>query len=192
MHWELFNNPPTTPLGFYGHSPPLSPQADLFLQMEVEKVDVTYIKGSGPCSFAPARGVSLGEAWDGVLQGIFLLLRDTWRSRGIEIRTQQYWLTPYLLQLSLVCRHPVIFTRIYLVESIQLAVCLLYVCFSLFGSLLSTNTTSISKSISLWIPELAPIKVIFRTKILLSMISPPQTFPFECRLGGSPPQNWGR
>ena len=123
MHWELFNNPPTTPLGFYGHSPPLSPQADLFLQMEVEKVDVTYIKGSGPCSFAPARGVSLGEAWDGVLQGIFLLLRDTWRSRGIEIRTQQYWLTPYLLQLSLVCRHPVIFTRIYLVESIQLAVC---------------------------------------------------------------------
>ena len=98
MHWELFNNPPTTPLGFYGHSPPLSPQADLSLQMGVEKADVTYIEGSGPCSFAQARGLSLGEAWDGVLQGIFLLLRDTWRSRRTEIRTQQYWLTPYLLQ----------------------------------------------------------------------------------------------
>ena len=77
MHWELFSNPPTTPLGFYGHSPSLSPQAELSLQMEVEKVDVTYIKGSGPCSFAQAQGLSLGEARDGVLQGIFLLLRDT-------------------------------------------------------------------------------------------------------------------
>ena len=39
------------------------------------------------------------------------------------------------------------------------------------------------------LPELAPKEVILRTKILLSMISPPQTFPIESGLGGSSPQN---
>ena len=65
-------------------------------------MDVTDIKGSGPCSFAQAQGLSRGEVRDGVLQGIFSVIE------GYK---------------SLVCYHPVIFTRIYLVELVQLAVC---------------------------------------------------------------------
>ena len=66
-------SPTTTPLGIYSHSPALSPQAELSLQIEVEKVDVTDIKGLGPCSFVQTRGLSLGESRDRMLQGIFLL-----------------------------------------------------------------------------------------------------------------------